>query len=90
MCYYLWAILKSLRIAESDLVEAISATFQRRETEIPSQRPEGLSEPFTVDPQKSTQWLAYANSIELDVIPLEEIADQIWDYLEPICKLTSS
>ncbi|MFT5097927.1 MAG: hypothetical protein ACI9HY_000033 [Planctomycetaceae bacterium] len=57
--YDLWVILKSLRIAESDLVEAISATFQRRETEIPSQRPEGLSEAFTADPQKSTQWLTF-------------------------------
>jgi predicted nucleotidyltransferase component of viral defense system len=88
--YDLREILKSQRIPESVLVEAIVSTFQRRETEIPSQRPDGLSEVFTTDPQKSMQWIAYANSIELDAIPFEEVADQIWGYLEPICKLTNS
>jgi len=88
--YDIREILKSQRIPESDLVEAIVSTFQRRETEIPSQRPDGLSEVFTTDPQKSMQWIAYANSIELDAIPFEEVADQIWGYLEPICKLTNS
>jgi hypothetical protein len=88
--YDLWAIPKSQSIAEVDLVEAIASTFLRRETDIPDQRPEGLSEEFTTDSQKSTQWLAYANSIELDPIPFEEIADQTWSYLEPICKLANS
>jgi len=88
--YDLWAIPRSQSITEAELVEAITSTFQRRQTDIPSQRPEGLSKEFTNNPQKSTQWLAYAGSIDLDATPLEEIAGQIWDHLEPICKLANS
>ena len=84
--YDLWAIPKSQSISNKELYEAISSTFKRRQTEIPTERPEGLSQNFTTDQQKSRQWLAYAESIDLEEIPLEQIANEIWLYLEPICK----
>lgn len=83
--YDLWTIPKVQLISDEEIFEAISSTFERRQTEIPTERPEGLSSSFTTDEQKSRQWLAYADSIDLESITLEQIADEIWLYLEPIC-----
>lgn len=88
--YDLWAIPKAQPISNEELREAVVSTFERRQTAIPAERPEGFSIAFTTDQQKSTQWLAYADSIELDGVSLEQIADEVWTYLEPICKLALS
>ena len=82
--YDLWAIPKVQHISDEDLREAVSSTFERRQTAVPSERPEGLSSVFTTDQQKSTQWLAYANSIDLEAISLEQVADEVWGYLESV------
>lgn len=84
--YDLWAIPKAQIISDKELIEAILSTFERRKTVIPSKCPEGLSNAFNTNQQKSTQWLAYAESIELKPISLKQITDEIWKYLEPICK----
>lgn len=84
--YDLWAIPKAQQMSEDELREAIASTFERRKTVIPTQRPDGLSTEFTRDQQKARQWLAYADSIDLEAITLEQVADEVWAYLEPICK----
>ncbi len=84
--YDLWAIPKAQSISDDELREAVSSTFERRQTAIPSKRPEGLSSIFTTDQQKTRQWLAYAESIDLEAVSLGQVADEIWKYLEPICK----
>lgn len=43
------------------LVKAIRATFQRRKTDIPSQLPLALSDEFSLNPVKQTQWKAFLN-----------------------------
>ena len=84
--YDLWAIPKTQDVSETELAEAIAATFQRRETDLPKERPDGLSLAFTSDPQKITQWNAYSASINLEGILLSKVADDIWARLGPICK----
>jgi len=84
--YDLWAIPRTQGVSETELAEAISATFERRATDIPRERPDGLSEAFTSDRQKVTQWKAYAASINLEGVTLPGIADDIWARLGPICK----
>jgi len=83
--YDLWAIPKSLNVTDKDLSDAMAATFERRETDIPRERPDGLSKTFTADPQKMTQWRAYSDSIGLDGVSLADVADDIWDRLGSIC-----
>ncbi len=83
--YDLWAIPKAQNISGQELRRAITSTFERRQTAIPAERPEGLSNMFTTDPQKSTQWLAYADAIDLEAVSLEQVADEVWAYLEPVC-----
>lgn len=64
--YDLWAILNSQPIDENDLADAVATTFSRRETEIPTTVPAGLSDEFSTYPQKTQQWATYAASIDLE------------------------
>lgn len=41
------------------LVDAISSTFKRRRTELPERMPLALSDEFSADSQKLTQWKAF-------------------------------
>jgi hypothetical protein len=42
------------------LVRAIRATFERRKTPLPVDTPTGLTRAFAADPNKATQWTAFA------------------------------
>lgn len=84
--YDLWAILNSQSIEESELAEAIAATFSRRETEVPSTVPAGLSNEFSDEPQKLQQWRSYSASIGLEGLSLEKAIDLIWISLTPACE----
>lgn len=84
--YDLWAILSSLTIASSELELAIRQTFERRETDVPAEKPAGLTSQFSTDPLKARQWSAYAESIGLEGLALEVTTDLIWAILGPVCK----
>lgn len=86
----LWAIPSVIKILSGDLDAAITATFERRKTEIPSDRPEGLSRAFADDPAKQRQWRNYAESINLVSITLVEVVEAVWDLVGPSCKRLTS
>lgn len=88
--YDLWAIPKATKIDIEDLASAISATFLRRETVIPKSRPEGLSDGFTTNPQKIVQWTAYAEATNLEGVTLDEVAGEIWTFVEAACSKASN
>jgi len=50
--YDLWAIPKATEIDPADLRAAIAATFERRNTPVPTEAPQGLSAAFAEDPAK--------------------------------------
>ena len=83
--YDLWAIPRALDIAADDLDAAITATFDRRQTAIPPERPPGLSAEMVEDEVKQRQWRAYAASVELENVSLESIVDHVWDLVGPSC-----
>lgn len=83
--YDLWAIPRALEIADNDLDAAISATFERRQTAIPTGRPPGLSAEMVDDEVKQRQWRAYAASVELEGVSLESIVDTVWGLVGPSC-----
>ena len=60
-----------------DLDAAIRATFERRRTPIPTERPPGLSAEMFDDKGKQQQWRAYATSLELDNVSLESIIERV-------------
>lgn len=81
----LWAIPRALPIADADLDAAIRATFERRQTDIPSDRPAGLSKALTAEDAKQRQWRAYAESIDLEGLTLQEVVDAVWGLVGPSC-----
>lgn len=83
--YDLWAIPRAIEIAPNDLDAAIRATFERRETAVPSERPPGLSSEMSGDSAKQRQWRAYAASLELENLSLEAVIDAVWDLVGPSC-----
>ncbi|QMW23263.1 nucleotidyl transferase AbiEii/AbiGii toxin family protein [Sandaracinobacteroides saxicola] len=83
--YDLWAIPRALNIAAEDLDAAITATFERRQTAIPTERPPGLSAEMVDDEVKQRQWRAYAASVELEGVSLESIVDTVWGLVGPSC-----
>lgn len=83
--YDLWAIPRTLEISDADLDAAITATFERRQTAIPTERPPGLSAEMVDDETKQRQWRAYAASVELENVSLESIIDKVWGLVGPSC-----
>lgn len=83
--YDLWAIPRALEIDADDLDAAIAATFERRQTAIPTERPPGLSAEMVDDEVKQRQWRAYAASVELENVSLESIIDKVWGLVGPSC-----
>lgn len=83
--YDLWAIPKALVVTDEEFDSAIAATFKRRRTPVPSERPPGLSADLLADDAKQHQWRAYAASVDLTDVTLEEVADAVWDLVAPSC-----
>lgn len=79
--YDLWAIPRATKIIPEELATAIKATFQRRDTPVPAERPAGLSQEFANDPIKVAQWTAYSEATELGGISLNDVVDEIWTFI---------
>ena len=78
----IWAIAQTISISDGDLDAAIGATFTRRKTDIPVERPPGLSDQMTT---RQAQWRAYAQSIALADTAFDEVVDAIWKFVGPSC-----
>jgi Nucleotidyl transferase AbiEii toxin, Type IV TA system len=83
--YDLWAIPRAMDISDDDLDAGIRATFERRRTPIPKERPPGLSVEMFGDEGKQRQWRAYAASLELDTVSLESVIEEVWELVGPSC-----
>ncbi|WP_299695358.1 nucleotidyl transferase AbiEii/AbiGii toxin family protein [uncultured Tateyamaria sp.] len=83
--YDLWALPKAVDLNMDELRTSIEKTFERRQTEVPKNRPLGLSETFAADTTKSAQWRAYSDATEIEGMSLADVVDDIWATLEPIC-----
>jgi predicted nucleotidyltransferase component of viral defense system len=88
--YDLWAIPKAMPIDEHALETAIAATFERRATQIPSERPVGLSAAMAEDAAAKQRWRAYIASLDLPPIDFQLLLDDIWSQLEPICRVAEA
>lgn len=86
----LWAIPRALEIAPDDLDAAIQATFERRGTAVPADRPPGLSDAVISDDAKRTQWRAYAASLDLKELTFEEVIEAAWALVGPSCQRLST
>jgi predicted nucleotidyltransferase component of viral defense system len=61
--YDVWALSKTFTFDPERLARAIRATFARRNTAIPAEKPDALTEAFAADPAKQRQWAAFVTDI---------------------------
>jgi predicted nucleotidyltransferase component of viral defense system len=84
--YDLWALPRNIEIAPNELDAAIAATFERRGTPVPAERPPGLSTAMVEDETKQRQWTAYAASLDLEGLGLDAVIDAVWRLVAPSCE----
>ena len=67
------------------LADAIRNTFERRETRIPSELPEGLTQAYVDESGRSLQWRSFLDKAGVDGIPddFSAIVETIAGFLEP-------
>ena len=84
--YDIWLIAKQFAFEGPVLVEAIKATFQRRNTTIPDSIPKGLSDEFASDPEKATQWKSFLSRTGLQTVSagLEQVVHELHAFLIPL------
>jgi hypothetical protein len=81
--YDIWVLSKTYEFAGDALARSIRATFTRRNTEIPAERPDALTPAFASDPAKQRQWTAFVQGIEADAGSLAEIVEDLAAFLMP-------
>lgn len=65
------------------LVDAIRATFARRNTSVPTSVPTALTAEFSSNPIKVQQWRAFVTKANLQPSRLEEVVDTLAAFLGP-------
>ena len=66
------------------LQEAMSATFNRRDTPFPRDRIEALGSEFIADPTKQAQWAAFQRRGSLDREELSVVGGTVREFVEPV------
>ena len=74
----LWILSQHATMDRAVLIQAIQATFQRRNTPVPMTVPLGLSAVFAADPTKRRQWHAFLTKNRLSAPDLMEVVHVLW------------
>lgn len=86
--YDIWLLSRQFEFSGERLCQAISATFSRRKTPLPSGVPAALSEEFAADRDKRTQWRAFVRRSRLE--PGAELDDVVAALREFLMSPTSA
>lgn len=81
--YDIWLLGQSFAFDDDRLARAIAATFERRGTAIPMERPDALTQSFAEDVQKQSQWRAFAENVSLDPGSLTAVTATIAEFIMP-------
>jgi predicted nucleotidyltransferase component of viral defense system len=81
--YDIWILSRSFSFDDDRLARAIAATFARRGTAIPVDRPDALSPAFAADELKQQQWRAFLEDAALNPGTLAEVTDDLAAFLMP-------
>jgi predicted nucleotidyltransferase component of viral defense system len=81
----LWKLSQTLHFDGSILASAMNATFRQRGTPLPTSPPPALTEIFSADLTKQSQWKAFLRKgrLESEAGMLAEIVKEIADFLLP-------
>ncbi|GGE05453.1 nucleotidyl transferase AbiEii/AbiGii toxin family protein [Rhizobium leguminosarum bv. viciae] len=81
--YDIWILSRSFDFSDDRLARAIAATFDRRETPIPIDLPDALTDAFAKDQQKQRQWRAFIEGVAHNPGDLIDVIAQIATFLMP-------
>jgi predicted nucleotidyltransferase component of viral defense system len=81
--YDIWILAQTYEFKDDRLAQAIAATFARRKTEIPTERPDGLTPAFAADPTKQQQWTAFVCEVVVNPGTLVEVIEDVSAFLMP-------
>ena len=73
----LGVLLHDTTLDDAELLRAVEATFARRQTAVPSNRPIGLSDVFAKDATKQLQWQAFLKKNKLEPVGLGDVVRTI-------------
>lgn len=76
-------IARQTELDGATLAAAIAATFARRRTALPTERPLALARPFSADPAKLRQWQAFLSKNRLEAASLGDTVALLDDLLWP-------
>lgn len=81
----LWAIAGRWEFEGEVLGTALAATFARRRTPLPTERPNALTEAFSLAPEKRRQWGAFLarNRVTPADLSLAEVVEAVWGFVGP-------
>lgn len=79
----LW-ISQHCELEFTELSRAVANTFQRRETALPTNTPIALTEDFSGDESKNTQWRAFLRKSKLPPSELSETVEALHAFLSPL------
>jgi hypothetical protein len=83
--YDIWYLSENFTFEGKNLQRAIKKTFDRRETEIPTDLPVGLSTEFSSDERARMNWKGLVNNFRLDYeLPLVKAMTRIRNFLMPV------
>lgn len=78
------ALLREGNMDETTMAQAISATFERRNTPLPEQVPIGLGSAFSEDDARRSQWRAFLTRNRLQAPALSVVVDELREHLIPV------
>ncbi|MET4291138.1 putative nucleotidyltransferase component of viral defense system [Bradyrhizobium sp. LB8.2] len=81
--YDIWVLARTYEFKGDRLARAIRATFDRRKTQIPTERPDALSETFANDPTKIQQWTAFIQDVAIDPGAIKGVVERLAAFLMP-------
>lgn len=83
--YDIWVLSREFEFEENRLAKAIAATFDRRETPLPSSPPLAFTAEFADVPGKQVQWRAFLRRTRLKAPgELTEVIEDISSFLWPV------
>ena len=86
--YDLLAMSRLFAFEGVTLAAAIRATFERRATAIPRERPPSLTHAFSEDPQKLSQWRSFLarDPLLIDERDLRTVIREVGDFIMPVAR----
>lgn len=79
--YDVWMLMTTFELEAERLSRAVRATFDRRNTAVPSEIPDGLTDAFAEDPNKQRQWQAFVRNLTGPVPDLAVLVAELRDRL---------